>query len=85
MGAAADDLKLSDEERQDILERRRQRAEADAQDEHERQDKAAKSEDVSTTVQRLHDMVNGERPTRESNAEYRFRKMGGEARRSLAR
>jgi hypothetical protein len=81
MGAAADDLKLSDEERQNILERRRQQAEAEA----EEKDKNAKAEDVATAARRLSDIVSGERPTRESNSEYRFRKMGGEARRSLAR
>lgn len=81
MGAAADDLKLSDEERDSVLERRRQRAEAES----ETRQRDTKKDDVATSFNRLKDVVNGERPTRESNAEYRFRKMGGEARRALAR
>lgn len=85
MGAASEDLKLSDEERDSILERRRQRADAEAADEQERRQTDAKKEDVATSFKRIGDIVNGERPTRESNAEYRFRKMGGEARRALAR
>lgn len=70
----ADDIgDLNDDEKELVRQHRAQRA---SQSADEQRDKDAKVEDVKTSFRRLRDIVNGERPTRESNAEYRTRKAG---------
>lgn len=68
---AADDIGTLDDDEKDLIRQRRaQRAQQTTED----RDRDAKAEDVKTSFKRLQDIVNGERPTRESNAEYRARK-----------
>lgn len=79
---AADDIGALDDEEKDLIRQRRVQRAQQAEADNEQRSKGAKMDDVKTSFQRLRDMVNGERPTRESNAEYRARK-GGAASKTL--
>lgn len=75
MAAAADDLGLTDDERKHIVDRRKRRAADEEIDRRDREFKEGAKRNAKTSFERLSNVLLGrERPTRESNEEYRKRK-----------